>query len=531
MLIIGVVCFSQTASQDRGVLEAPRKGMHALHWPDLTNLEETVREQVSTAQNTLAATTRNSAIPEKELADAYGNLGQLYHAYSLTVPARECYLNAALLAPADFRWPYLLGKLDQQEDLFAQAIRNYQTARTLRPDYLPALVNLGNVFLELNRLNEATETFRAALKLDENNAATHYGLGQVAMSKRSYPEAVNHFEKTLAQAPGANRVHYSLAMAYRNLGNTEKAKAHLAQQGTVGVRVSDPLVDGFQDLIAGERVFLSRGKLAFEAQRYAEAAAEFRKAVAAKPNSVTARINLGAALTQLGDLNGAAEQFEEAIRIEPEKSNARYNLAVILARQNKPEPAIDHLRVALRADPNDLGARFLLAQQLLQAERLDDALAEFSRVAQTDPGHESALLEQVKLLYRKGRFKQAREALEKSQSQYPQKGRTAVLLAYVLATSPALELRDGARALDLAQRIYAASGTARHEALIALALAELGRCGDAAERQRRVIDEAARQGNADQLARFRTALKLYETQSCRPPGETTLADPLLSGRP
>ena len=90
-----------------------------------------------------------------------------------------------------------------------------------------------------------------------------------------------------------------------DLGDAEKAKAHLAQQGSVGVRVADPLVDGLQDLITGERVYLARGKVAFEAQRYADAVTEFRKAVAAKPDSVTARINLGAALTQVGDVNGA----------------------------------------------------------------------------------------------------------------------------------------------------------------------------------------------------------------------------------
>ena len=63
---------------------------------------------------------------------------------------------------------------------------------------------------------------------------------------------------------------------------------------------------------------------------------EFRKAVGANPGSVTARVNLGAALTQVDDLNGAAEQFAEAVRIEPGKANAHYDLAVILPkRQNK----------------------------------------------------------------------------------------------------------------------------------------------------------------------------------------------------
>ncbi|HEU4714992.1 MAG TPA: tetratricopeptide repeat protein [Pyrinomonadaceae bacterium] len=513
ILIVCVVWVAQTT-------------VRPIRWPDVSKLEESVREQIENAQNSLLAVTKDPAKSKAELSEAYGNMGQLYHAYSLTAPARDCYLNAKALAPSDFRWPYLLAKLDQQEGRFDDAIRHYGQAQKLRSDYLAAYVNLGNVFLELNRLEDAKNNFDAALTLDQKNAAVHYGLGQIAMSRRNYREAVQHFETALAQTPGANRVHYSLAMAYRGLENTEKVKAHLAQQGTVGVRVSDPLVDGFQDLIAGERVYLSRGKLAFEAQRYVEAAAEFRKAVAAKPNSVTARVNLGAALTQLTDLDAAAEQFREAIRIEPEKANAHYNLAVILSRQNKPDEAITHLQSALKTEPNDLGARFLLAQQLAKSERVDEALAEVSRVVQADPNNEAAVLEQVKLLYRKKQFKQALDTLERAHVQYPRKGRTVVMLAYFLATSPALELRDGARALDLARRAYEATGSLQHGALITMALGELGRCKEAAAQQRQLVEAAERSGNKDLFARLSADLKRYEgAQSCRPVGPSVLTEP------
>lgn len=529
-IVFGFSQTTATASSSQ-VLQPPRPGLVAVHWPDLTKLEESVREQVAAEQNSLLAIAKDPAASGAALSEAYGRLGQIYHAYSLTSPARDCYLNANLLAPKDFRWVYLIGKLDQQEGHFDDAIRRYKATRTLRPDYVAALVNLGNIFLELNRLEDAGEAFRAALELDKNNAATLYGLGQLAMSTRNYSEAVDLFEKTLAQVPGANRVHYSLAMAYRGLGNAEKVKAHLSQQGLVGVRVSDPLFDGLQELIAGERVHLSRGKLAFESRRYAEAAAEFRKSVAAKPDSITARVNLGAALTELGDLKGAAEQFEEAIRLDPARANAHYNLAILLARQNKHEQAIDHLRSALQVEPNDFSARFLLAQELMKSERLDEALVEFSRVAQADPNHEGALLEQVKLLYRKGQYKQALDLIEKGHAQYPRKVRTVVLLAYLLAGSPALELRDGTRALDLAQRVYEASGAVQYGALVAMALAEMGRCTEAADWQRRMIVAAAKQGNADLVAKLRAGLKRYEgTQSCRPAGETSIDEAILSIR-
>lgn len=517
MVVLLIVVFAAQTAPESSVLEPPRKGLVALHWPDLSRLETNVREQIQEAQTSLAATAKNPATSDSALSEAYGNLGQIYHAYSLTPLARECYFNASRLTPTDFRWVYLLGKVDQQLGRFEHAIANFRIAQQLRPDYIAALVNAGNVLLEVDRLGEAVMSFNAALKIDGDDPAAHYGLGQIAVSRRNYAEAVKHFEKTLARVPGATRVHYALAMAYRGLGDAEKVKVHLAQQGTVGVRVSDPLVDGLQSLIEGERVFLARGKLAFEAQRFADAVVEFRKAVAAKPDSVTARINLGAALTQTGDLNGAVEQFEAAIRIEPEKANAHYNLAVILARQNKHEEAIARLRSALKVEAGDVVARYLLAQELVKTDRAAEALVEFSRVVQADPNNEGALLEQVKLLYRLGRFKEALEAIEKSHAQFPQKGRTAVMLAYMLATSPELALRNGARSLELAQRAYKVTGAPQHGALVAIALAEVGRCDEAVELHRRVLVALEKQGN--------TNFKSNEGgKGCRPPGDNTLAN-------
>lgn len=524
-LLALIICalFGGQTTLDSGVLAPPRQGLVALHWPDLTNLEASVREQLTTSRASLTATVKDPRVPDARLSEAYGSLGQIYHAYSLIASARECYLNANRLQPKDFRWIYLLAKLDQQEGRFDDAIRGYQAARTLQPDYVAAPVNLGNIFLQLDRLDDAAESFTAALAIEKDNPAAYYGLGQVTMSRRNYADAVKYFEKTLALVPDANRVHYSLAMAYRGLGDSEKARAHLAQQGLVGIRVSDPLVDRLQDLVAGERLFLSRGKLAFDAQRFAEAAAEFRKAVAAAPDSVTARVNLGAALTQLGDLTGAVEQFQEAIRIQPGNANAHYNLAVLFARQNKHAEAVTQLRSVLTINPRDHTARVLLARQLVKSEHLDEALAEFSRVVEADPNNEEALIEQVKLLYRQRQFKQALDAAEKSQAQFPHKGRTVVLLAYLLSTSPELQVRDGARALDLAEQVYKATGAVQHGALVAIALAELGRCNEASDWQRRAIAAAEQQPKAELLNKLRADLKLYEgAQSCRPAADPSL---------
>ena len=504
------------------ILPPPAKSnLQPVHFPDLTNLEADVRVQLTSAQNALAASVKNPATPIVTLSESYGVMGELYHAYSLFSAARECYLNASLLTPKEFRWVYLLGLVQQQDGRPDEAISQYRVARTLRPDYVAVSVNLANIYLESNRLAEAESSFHEALSIDKNNPAAHYGLGQVALSQRNYAEAVAHFEAALRQVPDANRIHYSLAMAYRGLGDVTQTRAHLARQGPVGVRTADPLFDEVRELIKGERAHLIRGKLALGAQRYDEAADEFRKAVAANPDSVSARLNLGTALTQTGDLREAVAQFEAALRIDSRNTLAHFNLAVLLANQNQHEQAISHLRSISTIEPNDLGSHLFLGQELKKAGRFDEALAEFSLVFQTDPDNEEALLEQVKLLEQDKQYRKALDILEKGHTQYPQKGRTAVMLAYLLATSPQNDLRDGRRALELAQKIYAATDLPEHGALVAMALAELGRCSEAAEWQRRMIAAAERQQKTEVLAKLRADLKQYEqTSPCRPSGET-----------
>jgi len=510
--------------QSAGVLQPTRAGLAPVHQPGLAELEPDVRDHLSSFQNSLATQTKDPATTDFKLSEAYGMLGQLYHAYSLTSPARECYLNAHQLSPRDFRWTYLLANVLRLEDRTDEAIAYYKLARILRPDYLAAPVNLGNLYLQQNRLEEARASFKEALTINERCTAARYGLGQVALSLRNYNEAVEYLEQALDDAPEANRIHYALAMAYRGLGNIQKAQSHLQQQGLVGVRVADPLVDALQELIRGERLHLVRGRMAFDALRFPEAADEFRKAAAANPTSIPALVNLGSTLTQLGDFKGAIEQYQEAIRISPTNAAAHFNLAVLLSRQNQHDGAMLHLKSVLGLNPKDDDARFLLAKELIKTNRSEEALAEFSRVVESNPDNEDALLEQVKLLYARKQYKNAVEQLDKSYALFPQKGRTAALLAYLLASNPQYDLRDGKRALALAKLVYESTGSVNHGAIVAMALAELGRCSEAAEWQRQMVAVAERNRDLNMVSKLRADLKRYEgSQECRPLGNAEIS--------
>jgi tetratricopeptide (TPR) repeat protein len=501
-------------------LAAQPAGLAPVRHPDLAPLEKAVAEQIAAQRELLDALLADPAAKPAELADAFGDLGRVYHVYGLAAPAEDCYRNAARLAPDAAAWPHLLGMLLQGEGRLDEAAEAYARALALRPDDVPALVYRGEILLAQGKLDAAADALQQALALEPAATAARALLGQVALARRDFPEAVKLLTAALAEKPEANRLHYSLGLAYRGLGDRPKAEEHLAKAGAVGVVPADPLLDALAGLRAGERVHIARGRVAFRAGRWADAAEEFRKALAARPESVEARVNLGSALVQTGDLDSATLQFREALRLDPNNATAHFNLGLLLSGKGPTPEALEHLRAAVDRWPRDAEARRTLARLLRDAGRLEEALAEYGKAVELDPAEETARLGEADTLARLGRYGQARQRLEEALRSLPGSGRLSHGLARLLAASPDPSVRDGARALELGLAVWKALPLAAHAETVALAQAELGRCAEAAEWQRRAIDAGRKEGfPANRLEALSRALVAYERGApCRPPG-------------
>jgi len=145
-------------------------------------------------------------------------------------------------------------------------------------------------------------------------------------------------------------------------------------------------------------------------------------------------------------------------------------------------------------------------------------LPHFRRAVELDPAREETRLEEAQALIAAGEDRLALERLEEAQAALPTSGQIAHAVARSLASSPVLELRDGPRALDLALRVFAARPTVTHATTVAMALAESGRCDEAATWQQRAIDAARGQERPDLSAALVAELARYQAGSpCRPP--------------
>jgi Flp pilus assembly protein TadD len=490
-----------------------RSGLSPVPLPRLDGLEPAVSDQIREQHRSFIDLTAGKPAT-RALAEAYGSMGQLLHAYEFLEGAEASYRNASRLAPDEGRWPHLLGFLCQQTGRLDEAADFYREASRLQPGDRAAAAHLGAVYLGLNRLSEAGQQFRSITEIFP--AVARQGLGEVALREGKFADAIEHLAVALQRAPQASSIHYSLAMAYRGLGRMDQAQSHLRQRGPGELRPADPIVDGLQTLVRGERAHVIRGRRAFEAGRFDEAADAFRKAVAVSPTSVAARVNLGMALAQTGDAVGAREHLEAALRLDADNVTAHAGLGMLLLRLGNDVEAADHLRAAFRRSSNEAGVNNALIQVLMRLGRDDEAIDILARAGSFSGDDEDALLRLSILLSDRERYREAIELLNESQLQFPDRPRTTTTLARLLAAVPDVSLRDGRRALALATRLYESQPLPVHGETVALALAELGRCEEASAWLQRAVEQAQRDGDASSSTRLSSQAPRYRTTPCRP---------------
>jgi tetratricopeptide (TPR) repeat protein len=348
--------------------------------PDLSRTEKAVQQQITVAFIALQS--------DKSDANAYGMVGDLLLAAEYYDAAEPFYLHAQALAPNDPRWPYYLGHVYMNRASPQKAVASFERVLQLRPGDIASLVWLGNVRLDQGQPDLAARSFEQALSTDPPVVAALFGAGRAALAERNYSHAVEFFERALAADRRATIVHYPLALAYRGLGDTEKAELHLRQRGTTEVAPPDPLMVSVRELLASSAAEEERGERALNGGDYNGAVAHFTKALESAPDKAPVRHKLATALSLRGDSRGAVEQLEETIRRSPDFAPARYSLGVLLAQDGKLPEATEQFAAAVHADPAFPAARYAYALALLQTKRYEDARTQLKEGAARFPDRE-----------------------------------------------------------------------------------------------------------------------------------------------
>jgi len=492
--------------------------------PPLDHLEKAVSNQLRERRKMVDAVAKTLAVSRQKRALAYGELGQLYHAYELTDAAEACYLNALVLDPSCFEWNYSLGYLLQSVGGFSKALQLYQQAETGRQDprvvYL-LHIRIGECYRNLNQPHQAKLAFEAAYRVNAEGPAVLARLGETALEEKRFDDAIKYLVSALKKQPDANKLHYPLGMAYRGRGDMEQARYHLSKYGMVGVQPPDPLKTQLEKLVTGYWTHILSGKLAFSAGRFTEAVEAFQKAIKADPEKAGARVNLGAALGQLKKYKEAITQFQAAVQLAPDNVAAHFNLGTLHSNSGNYREAIKHFQVVVEKNPKDSQAHLALANALRNDRQFKKAIEHYKAALSFDPGLTWGWVDMSSSLCSVGQHAEALRVLEKAHSRLPYDGPIAHALARLLVTSPDLGQRQGQRALELALKVYRAFEDFVHAKTVAMAYAELNQCSKAVEWMERAIELASKSSqDTAVLKNLKSNLEYFKThRPCRVPAQ------------
>jgi tetratricopeptide (TPR) repeat protein len=136
-------------------------------------------------------------------------------------------------------------------------------------------------------------------------------------------------------------------------------------------------------------------------------------AVALRPESAGARLNLGQVLQTKGRLDEAAVAFRKAIELKRDYAPAHNDLGLVLWKKGRANEAVAAYRRAIALQPDFAAAHFNLGLAFWQTDRPDEAINSFRRVIELKPDHAEAHCNVGGILRQQGEFAEALAALKR----------------------------------------------------------------------------------------------------------------------
>lgn len=331
--------------------------------PNLASVAPPVRAAIE-EETRRVVTLLQSAEGEDEMLAGWLSLGDTLFAHEFGAEARVAYDAAAALGDADGQVPYRQGLLAVFEGRLDDAIPAFNRAVSAPDEALQASarVRRGRAYLEQGDWRSAEVDFAAALVFDADSPAALGGAGRAALAGGNPEAAVEYLERALRIDPGASLLYQPLGLAYRELGDRERARAALAQVGEGEPDFEDPVLAAIQTKSRSPQFWLQSGLAQAERGDFAGAADLIGRAAALAPEDLDILASYGRVLAQLGEYELSLKALERVVTgADPEPADWLY-LGRVQQALGQLEPARDAYRRAGELDPADPVPREALAR-------------------------------------------------------------------------------------------------------------------------------------------------------------------------
>lgn len=237
--------------------------------------------------------------------------------------------------PKDADALFYLGVALEKLNDKAGAEQRYKDALTARPDLDSASVNLGALYIDASRFDEALLVSRQGLQKAPKNPALHANLAVALASKNDIGAATRSFDEAVRLAPNDPMLQVTYAQWLGNWKRPDEATDHL--------RAARPM---------------------------------------AKDVGVLAAI--GHELRLVGAFSDCVPTFDKAIEMK-DAAELRAERALCKVGAKDDAGALDDLQTATKKEPNFAPAHFYLANRLAQGGKFADAVKEYEAYLKLEP--------------------------------------------------------------------------------------------------------------------------------------------------
>jgi tetratricopeptide (TPR) repeat protein len=380
-----------------------------------------------------------------------------------------------------------------------EAVEHYRRAVEASPEDAEARRNLALALRATGDLDGALAELERAAQLAPRSHVVAFDLGNLQMARGAQEAAAAAFASSIAIAPDFVPARFNLANTQLMLGKAAEALANLER-----VLELDP-----GHARAGYQAAMAKARLG----RLDEARGDLERLLANDPGNAPALLGLAELRAQAGDLAGARTAYEDVAARGGEagyRVDARLGLAGLDRREGRAQTEVENLRAAADLAPDREDLREELARRLESMGRFAEAATERQVLVELRPEVVMNRLLEATDWVQAGRSDLARERLEAAVARLPDEKLLANSLARLLATAREPEVRDGWRALEIAQGLYTRHPGPDVTETLAMAHAEVGQFAEAIEVQRALIEQVRRAGQTGHLPRLEENLRRFE---------------------
>jgi|SRR5262245_1138796 len=209
-------------------------------------------------------------------------------------------------APAYYR----LAVTYYQHDRLTEAIQALRDAVRVDPNFGSAYVTLGEYLLHLGPSGEpeAIVALKEAARIDPHNAKAHLDLGIAYTKQGRYEEALGSFKQSIKDDPSAPSSYSCMAMTFTLMGKYEDAVD--AYKEAIKRRSDDGSPMLYYDYVGLAAMY---SKL----DRTKEEIGVLKEAIALRPRIPTAHLGLGMAYLNMGDKKAARDEYNILKGLDP----------------------------------------------------------------------------------------------------------------------------------------------------------------------------------------------------------------------